>query len=199
MAETLANPKGKADKKPASIPEFQLVELGSGLASAYIGFTTASEALNSKVQEAISIGFKPLDLRQAKSKPVEAKATQVFKKAFMDSITSQINPKTGKNYTTKTANDYYDSVAYAIKNNKVITDVNLSRSKAKGSKGQKSKGGQDDASKMLSALKNVWTLSDVASESLSTIESSIDNGMSLIEAIEDYLKSEGVELEQAEA
>ena len=190
MADTLTKPaKGKADKKPASIPESQLVELGSELGLAYLGVTTASEALKAKVEEARKIGFKPIDLRKAKSDPEGAKATKVFKGAFIDSITA--NSK----ITARTAGDYYELVATSIKTGKDITTTNPR--KAKGN-AQKSNGGASDDAKMTGALLNVWKLSDVASEALERIEASIDEGMTLIEAIENELKLQGEDLTTAE-
>jgi hypothetical protein len=183
MAKTLATPKGKADKKPASIPESQLVEFGVSLGNAYLGFTTASESLNAVVQSVVKTGFKPIDLRKAKTNPEGAKATKIFKQSFLDTLAGKVS--------ARTAGDYYELVAKAITSGKDITTTNPRKGNAKG---QKSKGGASDSAKMISALLNVWKLSDVASESLKKIEASIDDGMTLIEAIEDYLKSEGQDL-----
>jgi hypothetical protein len=184
MAKALAKPtNSKADKKPAVIPESQLVEFGVSLGNAYLGFATASESLNAVVQSVIKTGFKPIDLRKAKTNPDGAKATKIFKQSFLDTLAGKVS--------ARTAGDYYELVAKAITSGKDITTTNPRKANAKG---QKSKGGQDDSSKMVSALLNVWKLSDVASESLEKIEASIDDGMTLIEAIEDYLKSEGQDL-----
>lgn len=188
IAKTLVNPKGKADKKPAVIPESQLVEFGVSLGNAYLGMMTASESLNTIVQSVIKTGFKPIDLRKAKTNPEGAKATKIFKQSFLDTLNGKVS--------ARTAQDYFELVSKAIVSGKDITTTNPRKGNGKG---QKSKGGASDSAKMLSALKNVWTLSDVAGDSLEKIEASIDNGMSLIEAITDYLVSEGVELESAEA
>ena len=188
IAKTLATPKGKADKKPASIPESQLVEFGVSLGNAYLGFTTASESLNAVVQSVIKTGFKPIDLRKAKTNPEGAKATKIFKQSFLDTLNGKVS--------ARTAQDYFELVSKAIVSGKDITTTNPRKGNAKG---QKSKGGQNDSAKMISALLNVWKLSDVASESLEKIEASIDNGMALIEAIEDYLKLEGQDLTSGES
>ena len=188
MADTLANPKGKADKKPATIPEAQLVEMGASLGNAYLGFATASESLNAIVESVIKTGFKPIDLRKAKSNPEGAKATKIFKQSFLDTLNGKVS--------ARTAQDYFELVAKAITSGKGITTTNP---RAKGGKGQKSKGGQDDSAKMISALLNVWKLSDVASEILLKVESNMDNGMDIQQAIEDVLKSEGIDLASEES
>ena len=185
----------KPSKAPVGIPEAQLVELGASGANAMLGFISASEALNNVVSEARKIKLELIDLRQAKSKPLEAKQTAIFKNAFIDTIVAS-----GKSKAT--AQSYFEDIAKAIKTGKAITSTNPH---AKGGKGkgnnQKSKGGKsaDDNAKMTGALLNVWKLSDVAPEALTTIEASIDNGMTLIEAITDYLKLQGEDLSTGEA
>ena len=193
MVTTLANPKqAKPSKSPVVISDIQIVEMGSNLGNAYLGFMSASESLNSIVQDVIKTGFKPVDLRKAKKDSIEAKQTKMFKASFLDTMAGKV--------AVRTAQDYYELVAKAITSGKDITSTNP-RGKASKGNAQKSKGGagSDDNAKMVSALLNVWKLSDVASESLTKIESSIDNGMSLIEAITDYLESEGQDLSGSEA
>ena len=66
------------------------------------------------------------------------------------------------------------------------------------SKGKASKGGKatktTDAEKMLSALLNVWKLSDVADEIMVQIETVMADGTPLIDAIVDVLKFHGTDL-----
>jgi len=193
MVDTLANPKGKTDKKPVAIPDIQIIEMASSVAEAYTGFMSASDSLNAVVQSIVKTGFKPVDLRKAKKDSIEYKQTTQFKLTFIDTVMA-------KGITKRTAGDYYELVAKAIKGDKEITSTNPRSGKGKGKPAsQKSTGGNDDNAKMVSALLNVWKLSDVATESLTKIESSIDNGMSLIEAITDYLESEGIDLSGNEA
>jgi len=193
MVDTLANPKGKTDKKPVAIPDIQIIEMASSVAEAYTGFMSASDSLNAVVQSIVKTGFKPVDLRKAKKDSIEYKQTTQFKSTFIDTVMA-------KGITKRTAGDYYELVAKAIKGDKEITSTNPRSGKGKGKPAsQKSTGGNDDNAKMVSALLNVWKLSDVATESLTKIESSIDNGMSLIEAITDYLESEGIDLSGNEA
>lgn len=192
MVETLANPKGKTDKKPVAIPDIQIIEMASSVAEAYTGFMSASDSLNAVVQSIVKTGFKPVDLRKAKKDSIEYKQTTQFKSTFIDTVMA-------KGIAKRTAGDYYELVAKAIKGDKEITSTNPRSGKGKGKPAsQKSTGGNDDNTKMVSALLNVWKLSDVATESLTKIESSIDNGMSLIEAITDYLESEGIDLSSNE-
>ena len=192
MAETLVKPKQtKPSKSPVVISDIQIVEMATNLGNAYLGFISASESLNTIVQSVIKTGFKPVDLRKAKKESVEFKQTKIFKASFLDTLTGKV--------AVRTAQDYYELVAKAITGEKEITSTNP-RSKASKGNAQKSKGdsGNDDNTKMVSALLNVWKLSDVATESLTKIESSIDNGMSLIEAITDYLELEGIDLSSNE-
>ena len=192
MVDTLANPKGKTDKKPVAIPDIQIIEMASSVAEAYTGFMSASDSLNAVVQSIVKTGFKPVDLRKAKKDSIEYKQTTQFKSTFIDTVMA-------KGITKRTAGDYYELVAKAIKGDKEITSTNPRSGKGKGKPAsQKSTGGNDDNAKMVSALLNVWKLSDVATESLTKIESSIDNGMTLIEAITDYLESEGIDLSSNE-
>jgi len=192
MVDTLANPKGKTDKKPVAIPDIQIIEMASSVAEAYTGFMSASDSLNAVVQSIVKTGFKPVDLRKAKKDSIEYKQTTQFKSTFIDTVMA-------KGITKRTAGDYYELVVKAIKGDKEITSTNPRSGKGKGKPAsQKSTGGNDDNAKMVSALLNVWKLSDVATESLPKIESSIDNGMSLIEAITDYLESEGIDLSSNE-
>jgi hypothetical protein len=190
MAKTLANPKAnpKKDKSPAVIPESQLVEFGVSSASAMLGFISASEALEATRQAIVKTGFKPIDLRKAKTDPQGAKATKIFKQSFLDTLSGKVS--------AKTAGDYYELVADSIRKDKAITTTNPRKGNSQKSKGGK---GADDSAKMIGALLNVWKLSDVASESLEKIEASIDDGMTLIEAIEDYLKLQGEDLTSGES
>ena len=190
MVDTLANPKGKADKKPVAIPDIQIIEMASSVAEAYTGFMSASDSLNAVVQSIVKTGFKPVDLRKAKKDSIEYKQTTQFKSTFIDTVMA-------KGIAKRTAGDYYELVAKAIKGDKAITSTNPRSGKGKPAS-QKATSGNDDNAKMVSALLNVWKLSDVATESLTKIESSIDNGMSLIEAITDYLESEGIDLSSNE-
>lgn len=189
IAKTLVNPKGKADKKPVAIPESQLVEFGVSLGNAYLGMMTASESLNVIVQDVIKTGFKPIDLRKAKTNPEGAKATKIFKQSFLDTLAGKVS--------ARTAQDYFELVSKAIVSGKDITTTNPRKGNAKGKAGKAS--GASDSAKMVSALLNVWKLSDVASEILLKVESNMDNGMDIQMAIEDVLKSEGIDLANEES
>ena len=190
MVETLAGVKPKAnpkkDKAPAVIPEFQLVEMGAKIGGAYCAFTSASDALEAVRLEIVATGFKPIDLRTAKSNPEGAKATKVFKQAFIDAVVAS-----GKKPAV--AQNYFEIVAKGLTSGKPITSTNPAMAKGNA---QKSKGGKgaDDGAKMTGALLNVWKLSDVAGDALERIESSMDDGMSLIDAIENELKLQGEDL-----
>ena len=140
------------------------------------------------MQDVIKTGFKPIDLRKAKTDPKGAKATKIFKQSFLDTLNGKVS--------ARTAQDYFELVSKAIVSGKDITTTNPRKGNTQKSKGGK---GADDSAKMIGALLNVWKLSDVAPEAIETIEASIDNGMSLIEAITDYLKLQGEDLSTGEA
>lgn len=172
----------------SSLSNIELVELGASLASARFDVVTASEQYDTLAKSARESGLKLVDTR--KTKGITAKAieqTKVFKGGFIDTLVA-------KGLGAKTAQNYYQELVPCINEGKVFSTNTSKQNNAKGGKGgkgsQKGKG-STDTEKMVSALLNVWKLSDVASDSIAKIESSLDNGMGLVDAIADYLKSEG--------
>lgn len=100
-------------------------------------------------------------------------------------------PKTAK----KTRDNYVTAIVDAVNNG---TEFSFSASKGKASKG-KGKGGKanesaSDVEKMISALLNVWKMSDVAADVLVQIETAMADGTPLIDAISDVLKFHGEDL-----
>ena len=136
VTQTLVGSQGGKVKHKAIITEAQIVEMGSEIGSAYLAFASSSEALNAVVDKVKLTGFKPIDLREAKSKPDEAKQTQVFKAAFTDTIVAG-----GK--SVKIAQEYYQLVSNALRTGKAITSTNptmAKKAKGKGKGGSKSGG-----------------------------------------------------------
>ena len=168
----------------SSLSDLELVELGSSIASARFDVVTASEQYDSLAKSARESGLKLVDTRKTKGvAPELISQTKAFKGGFIDTLKA-------KGLGDKTAQNYYQELVPCINEGKTFS-TNTSKQNAKGKgKGQKA-GDKTDTDKMVSALLNVWKLSDVASDSIAQIESNLDNGMSLIDAIEDYLKAQG--------
>lgn len=175
----------------SSLSNLEIVELGASLASARFDIVSASDRYDTLAKQARDSGLKLVDTRKTKGVAPELIAqTKAFKGGFIDTLV-----KNG--LKERVAQNYYQELVPCINEGKTFsTNSSEHNNKGKG-KGQKSKGGknQTDTEKMVSALKNVWVLSDVAPEGLTYIEGKIDDGMSLIDAIADYLKSAGLNLE----
>lgn len=168
----------------SSLDNLEIVQLGSDLANARFGISTAQEQYNDLAKQARESGLKLVDTRKTKGVAPELIAqTKAFKGGFTDTLKA-------KGLSDKVAQNYYQELVPCINEGKAFS-TNSSRDKAKGGKGSQKGKGSTDTEKMVSAWLNVWKLSDVAPESLAFIEDKVENGMSLIDAITDYLKSEG--------
>ena len=180
----------------SSLSDMELVELGASLASARFDELTASEQYNTLAKSARESGLKLIDTRKTKGvAPELISQTKSFKGGFIDTLVS-------KGLTAKTAQNYYQELVPCINEGKTFSTntskQNSAKGKGKGKGSQKGKG-STDSEKMVSAWLNVWKLSDVAPESFAYIEGKLDNGMSLIDALTDYLKSEGQNLASEES
>jgi hypothetical protein len=136
VTKTLVGSQGGKVKHQAIITEAQLVEMGASLGNAYCAFTSASDALEAVRLEIVKTGFKPIDLRTAKSNPEGAKQTQIFKSAFIDTVIAS-----GK--TAKVAQNYFEIVAKGLTSGKPITSTNpamTKKAKGKGKGGSKAGG-----------------------------------------------------------
>jgi len=102
-------------------------------------------------------------------------------------------PKTAK----KTRDNYVTAVVDAV-NNGAEFSFSASKGKAKGAKGAKA-GETSNDEKMLSALLNVWKLSDVAEDILVQIETALADDMTLADALEYVLEANGKELNKGDA
>ena len=100
----------------------------------------------------------------------------------------------------KTRDNYVTAVVDAV-NNGAEFSFSASKGKANGAKGAKgAKAGDKSASdKMMSALLNVWKLSDVAEDVLIQVETALADGSSLADALEYVLESNGVKLNKGDA
>ena len=178
----------------SSLSNMELVELGASLASARFDALTASEQYDTLAKSARESGLKLVDTRKTKGvAPEHIEQTKAFKAGFIDTLVS-------KGLTAKTAQNYYQELVPCINEGKVFSTNTSKQNSAKGKgKGSQKGKGSTDSEKMVSAWLNVWKLSDVAPESFAYIEGKLDNGMSLIDALTDYLKSEGQNLASEES
>lgn len=199
MAKTLTVPS-KAGKKPSTKKGTNAkTTIGESLILSHtIGFVDGVVMAESG-RVAMTDNAKALHLggvRLLKSSTAEGKkdkTTQLVRKAFFDSFEGKKSP-TGKPYAKGYIDTQYQVFFNAVNTGKPIEDLNANRAKAKAEGKGKSSKANDDNAKMTSTLLNVWKLSDVASGAIDFIQDKLDDGFSLITAIEDYLKSEGVEL-----
>jgi hypothetical protein len=178
----------------SSLSNMELVELGASLASARFDALTASEQYDSLAKSARESGLKLVDTRKTKGvAPEHVEQTKAFKAGFIDTLVS-------KGLQAKTAQNYYQELVPCINEGKVFSTNTSKQNSAKGKgKGSQKGKGSTDSEKMVSAWLNVWKLSDVAPESFAYIEGKVEDGMSLVDALTDYLKSEGQNLASEES
>lgn len=144
MVQTSQGATVKTVSTKASLTELEIVELGTQAGSACLAIATASEQLNTVATNAHNGGLRLIDLREAKSKPEQAKQTRLFKSAFEDAMT-----KAGKSKAT--IQNYYELVAKGINSGKPIKSTNPSMTKGKGK--AKGKGGKAGGDVLAIALK----------------------------------------------
>jgi hypothetical protein len=94
-----------------------------------------------------------------------------------------------KGKAEKTYANYVTAIVASV-NDGVPFSFSASKGKGKGGKATAT----TDTDKMLSALLNVWKLSDVADEIMVQVETVMADGTPLIDAIVDVLKFHGIEL-----
>jgi hypothetical protein len=198
MAQTLAVPS-KAGKPPRTKKGINAKTiLGDSLILSHtIGFIDgAVMAENGRIAmtdhaKALHLGGVKL-LKSSTAEGKKDKTTQLVRKAFFDGFESKVNPTTKKPYAKGYIDTQYQVFFNAVNTGKPIADLNADRAKAKAN-GKPAKANDDDA-KMISALKNVWVLSSVATSAIDFIQDKLDDGFSMVQAIEDFLESEGVEI-----
>jgi len=142
VTQVSTSSQGAKVTKKTIISNEQVMEMGAKIGGAFMGFLSASDSLEQVRVEIVKTGFKPIDLRQAKSDPVGAKQTEIFKSAFIDSVMTGGKSK-------RTAQDYFEIVAKGIRNNTEIKSTN-SRAKGKG----KGKGKTADIMNQIIAVYN---------------------------------------------
>jgi hypothetical protein len=140
-----------------------------------------------------SVNGSAITLREAGIKFGKSKKTCQYRVQFADAMKSAFKgraEKTYANYMTAFVASVNDGVAFSLSSSKAST-----KGKGKGTKA----GDKSPADKMMSALLNVWKLSDVAEECLIAIETAMADGSSLADALEYVLESNGIELSKGDA
>lgn len=138
-----------------------------------------------------NVNGSAVTLREAGIKFGKSKKTCQYRVQFADAMKSAFKgraEKTYANYMTAFVASVNDGVAFSLSSSKTST-------KGKGTKA----GDKSHADKMLSALLNVWKLSDVAEDVLIQIETAMADGSSLADALEYVLESNGIELSKGDA
>ena len=160
----------------ASATQFDAMEIFRSASIAIFNGVNAIDIIKSKVK----------DLRDAGIKFGASKKTCLYRRQFGETMANAFTGKSEKTYS-----NYITAFVAAVNDG---IEFSLSHSKGKaGNKGNAQKAGEKtDADKMLSALLNVWKLSDVAEECLIRIETLMANDMPLIDAIENILDEAGL-------
>jgi hypothetical protein len=194
MATQLVNP----NKKPSTKKGINtVVALGDDVAKGLMldfakGYTIAESGLkacNIVIQKLIDSGVKFVKLSEkSKKDTLEFKFTETCKAELFASFESL-----GK-YSKGTLENNWKAFANAVNTKKLLTDLNPNR-KNKAKQTPKEKTVEQLHNDMTKAIQTIWELSDAVPSALNFLQSKIDNeGFDLIEAITDYLKSEGVVL-----
>lgn len=157
------------------------------------GFTIATSGLNAcniVIQKYIDSGVKFVKLSEkSKKDTLEYKFTEHCKKELFIAFES-LGSKKG------TIENNWKAFANAVNSKKLLTDLNPNR-KPKGKTPPKDKTVEQLKADMDKALLSVWELSAVCDSAMQYIQNKIDNDdMTFIEAITDYLESEGTVLEK---
>lgn len=205
MADTLTIPS-KAGSKPktrkgvnskTTIGESLILSHTLGFVDGVVMAESGRVAMTDSAKALHLGGVRLLKASTAEGK--KDKTTQLVRKAFFDGFEGKKSP-TGNAYSKGYIDTQYQVFFEAVNSGKPILDLNANRAKAKAEgKGKSANKANDDNAKMVSALLNVWKLSDVASEAVDFIQDKLDDGFSLIASIEDYLKSEGQALDKGKA
>jgi len=129
-------------------------------------------------------------LREAGVKFGKSVKTCTWRQTISDTIVALCHDKkaqkTCMNYVTSFVKAVNEGTAFSLSDSK-----GTAKNKGKGGKANES---TSDVEKMVAALLNVWKMSDVASDVLIQIETTMADGTTLIDAISDVLKFHGEDL-----
>ncbi len=168
-----------------AIKTIDTISLFKGIATAHNAGLTALDVIKGHIET----------LRKGDNKMGTSIKTSEYRRQSADAYASAFT-KTAK----KTRDNYVNAVVDAV-NNGAEFSFSASKGKANGAKGAKgAKAGEtSNDEKMLSALLNVWKLSDVADDVLIQIETALADDMTLADAIEYVLEANGKELNKDKA
>jgi hypothetical protein len=208
MVQTLSTtPTKKPPTKKADKPVVTLgVDYANTLMASYVSSAVASETglsgCNVVIQTLIDSSIKFVKLTEkSKKDTVEYKFTEQCKKEmsrlFIENRAKAIkgNPLL-KPYPTAVLQGYWQCFAESVNSKKLLESFNQHRNKGK--KGKDSKDSKDKTQEQLDkdmtkSLLSIWELSDASPKALTYIQNKLDT-MTLIEAIADFLKSDGIVL-----
>lgn len=155
-------------------------------------FRGVAQSIYSGITAVDQVNHSAIVLREAKIKFGKSKKTCQYRVQFADAMKQAFNGRAEKTYA-----NYMTSFVAAV-NEGTAFSLSSSKSSTKG-KGKGTKAGDKSADeKMLSALLNVWKLSDVAEDVLIQVETALADGSSLADALEYVLESNGIELNKGE-
>lgn len=153
---------------------------------------STAAAIHAGITAVDTVNTQAKTLREAGFTFGKSIKTCVYRRNLDDAMCALWKGKAKKTYA-----NYVTSFVKAV-NEGTEFSLSDSKGKAKGAKGTKA-GDKSGVEKMLSALLNVWKLSDVADVLLVDIETAMADGTPLIEAIEYVLEANGEELNKGDA
>lgn len=160
------------------------ISIAKSTAAAIHAGVTAIDVVNTQAQTLREAGFKF-------GKSIK---TCTYRKNLDDAMSALWKGKAKKTYA-----NYVTSFVAAV-NDGAEFSLSSSKSSTKGKgKGKGTKASDKSATdKMLSALLNVWKLSDVAEDVLVQIETAMADGSTLADALEYVLEANGIELSKGD-
>ena len=165
-----------------AIQTIDTISLFKGIATAHNSGLTALDVIKGHIET----------LRKGEIKMGKSIKTCEYRRQCADAYASTFT-KTAK----KTRDNYVTAVVDAVNNG---AEFSFSASKGKANGAKSTKGGETTGfEKMLSALLNVWKLSDVGDDLLIQIETALADDMTLADAIEYVLEASGIELNKGDA
>ena len=153
-------------------------------------FRGVATAIYNGISAVDQVNESAIVLRDAQISFGKSKKTCQYRVQFADAMKVAFKGKAEKtyaNYMTSFVAAVNEGTAFSLSSSKTST-----KGKGKG-KGAKSNG-TSDVEKMISALLNVWKLSDVADDLLIQVETAMADGSTLADAIEYVLEANGEEL-----
>ena len=203
IVEQLANPV----KKPRNKTDKPVITLGADYANklmaSYVSSAVIAESgvsgCNVVIQTLIDSGIKFVKLTEkSKKDSPEFKFTEQCKKEMSRLFTANRAEKMKTNPLLKpipsaVLQGYWQCFAEAVNTKKLLESLNQNRNKKSKGKDSKEKTAEQLDKDMSKALLSVWELSDASPKALTYIQDKLDT-MSLIEAIADFLKSDGIVL-----